>query len=491
MSKEINSTVDGMVLYTDGSFRRGLAGWGVHGYTYTNVAMRTGIGQKQVPTNQGYEEVPLTESVTVQEYFDGFGSVTKDPTNNTAELMGVINGFKIAETTDAKDLLLMMDSEYVRKGLTSHIHKWIKNGWVKADGAPVANRGYWETLSAAQSAWLDAGRKVELRWVKGHSGNHGNEAADTNALMGSATTAPDCVGRRLGEGYHKVTVESNPLLMKTRLIWSFGPDCLPQGNYYHTYSLGRMHSYGHKPGMTPKEKMAMLDLIYGRRISEATYCVYKATEPDEFIDELCRMHQQAYQKDINEIGVLRLDNAYRPGIYSKLQQLGARSLVQYEDIQALVTPHDDLVSKTLYPPRLAYEGIQQFTVLRTRLDSYLAGTLGEGTQAIDVTTSFYGDEVTGKKTKTKLHKTITNTTPTIEVPVVINGVNVTLKVVLGLDIPQRNQLAKLADFEPKVTVLVVADGPVSYSFSAVFETNNGSAIYSSPYTKFVLPKTKG
>jgi hypothetical protein len=309
--------------------------------------------------------------------------------------------------------------------------------------------------------------------------------------MGSGSVAPDYVNRRAGTGYHKVTVESNPLLLKSRLLWSFGPDLPPSDLYYHMYSLGRLHSYGHKQGMTPKEKMALTDLVVGRRISEATFCVYKAVEPDTFIDALCAMHEKAYKQDINQLGVLRLDNAYRPGIYPKLEQLGSRSLVQYEDIHALVTPHDDLISKTLTPPRLAYDAVQQFSVLRRQLDNHLAGTLGEGTQAIDVTDSFYGEEVAGKKTKTKLHKTITNTVPTMEVPVSIKGVPVTLKVVLGIDIPQRNQLAKLADFEPKVTVLVVADGPVSYSFSTVFATNNGVAIYQSPYTKFVLPKTKG
>ncbi|MBW6072859.1 ribonuclease HI, partial [Pseudomonas aeruginosa] len=119
------------MLYTDGSFRQGLAGWGVHGYTYTNTPMKSKAATKQQPTASGYQDVGAEDTCTVIEYIDSFGKVVDNPTNNTAELSAAINGFKIADASKATKLTMLMDSEYVRKGLESYLPKWIKNNWVK------------------------------------------------------------------------------------------------------------------------------------------------------------------------------------------------------------------------------------------------------------------------------------------------------------------------------------------------------------------------
>jgi ribonuclease HI len=485
---EETKQIDGLVLYTDGSFRRQRAGWGVHGYAFVNEPLKQGIGVKQLPTAGGYEIIALTETVTPTEYIDAFGNVLNNPTNNTAELQAAIEAFKIAEQYPTTMLVLRMDSEYVRKGLTGYVKTWAKNNWVKADGTPVANQDYWKELVAAHQAWEAAGKKVDFKWVKGHSGELGNESADTNALMGSGTIAPDCIMRTPPAGYHKPLVECHPLIMRKRVLTCIGPDAPPADNYYYMYHLRRGHTYGQKQGDSAKDRMLKTDLILGRRIAEATFGVFKANEPEVYIETLRRYHEEAHKSDVTELAVLLLDNALRPGIFQRVQQLKNRSLLRYNDIQAMVTPHDDLISKTLTPPRMAYEAIGQFDVMRRRLDQFLDGQLGDGVTVVDITESFYGLDTTGKKSKTKLHKTITSNTPLVEVEAVVRGVKTKLRMVLGLDLPDRNQLAKLADLEPTVHLLVVADGPVSYSYSTVFKTAEGTALYQSPYTQFVLPR---
>jgi len=50
---------------------------------------------------------------------------------------------------------------------------WIRRGWKTAGGAPVKNRDLWERLHQAA-----ARHQVDWRWVKGHSGDPGNERVD-------------------------------------------------------------------------------------------------------------------------------------------------------------------------------------------------------------------------------------------------------------------------------------------------------------------------
>lgn len=488
------TTLDGLVLYGDGSFRRGRAGWGLHGYTFTNTPLTRGIGIKQLPTTKGYAPMALEDTVTPVEYLDAFGSVTDTPTNNTGELQAAIEAFRLAETLDVTTIYLLLDSEYVRKGLTQWVKKWVKNDWLTKDGNPVANRGYWETLLGLETAWKEKGNKVELVWIKGHSGDVGNDLADLNARTGSGQIVEPQVHRTAPEGYHNPKVETNPLFMKTRMLFNLGgPEHRTEsGCYYYQYQLGRMQTYGHKQHDTQKDRHNKTDLLLGRRIADATFCVIKLPEPDDYLETLIEYHTHHHQRDIIELAIARLDNAYRPATYQRIQQLGKPAVIPVMDNGSLLTPNADLITKTLDPPRLAREAVDKFGILERRLNQHLDGTLGKGVHVIDITESLYGKELKGKA-KTKevvgLHKHITNNTPTLDVPTTFKGHDVTLKLVLGVDLPQRNPLARLASTDTKVEVLVMADGPLCYSFATVFSTSEGHAIYQSPYTQFVLPKS--
>jgi ribonuclease HI len=71
------------------------------------------------------------------------------------------------------------DSEYVRKGMTEWIGGWQRRGWRTADNKPVKNAELWQALQLAVQK-----HQVEWRWVKGHSGDPGNERADALANRG-------------------------------------------------------------------------------------------------------------------------------------------------------------------------------------------------------------------------------------------------------------------------------------------------------------------
>ncbi|MGY0611971.1 MULTISPECIES: ribonuclease HI [unclassified Luteimonas] len=92
-------------------------------------------------------------------------------TNNRMELMAAI--VALETLTEACKVTLHTDSQYVRQGITQWMANWVRRGWKTSGGDPVKNRDLWERLHAA------AGRHtIDWRWVKGHSGDPGNERVD-------------------------------------------------------------------------------------------------------------------------------------------------------------------------------------------------------------------------------------------------------------------------------------------------------------------------
>ncbi|QDW67399.1 ribonuclease HI [Luteimonas granuli] len=95
-------------------------------------------------------------------------------TNNRMELTAAI--VALETLSEACEVTLHTDSQYVRQGITEWMRNWVRRGWKTAAGAPVKNRDLWERLHAA------AGRHViEWRWVRGHSGDPDNERVDSLA----------------------------------------------------------------------------------------------------------------------------------------------------------------------------------------------------------------------------------------------------------------------------------------------------------------------
>ncbi len=100
-------------------------------------------------------------------------------TNNRMELTAVIEALKALKKPS--EVTLYLDSEYVRKGITEWIHGWKARGWKTAAKEPVKNVELWQALD---SMVTQCGHRITWKWVKGHSGDAGNEQADALANMG-------------------------------------------------------------------------------------------------------------------------------------------------------------------------------------------------------------------------------------------------------------------------------------------------------------------
>ncbi|MEN9419648.1 MAG: ribonuclease [Pseudomonadota bacterium] len=101
-------------------------------------------------------------------------------TNNRMELQAVIEALGALRRPSV--VQLHVDSEYVRNGITTWIHGWKRRGWRTADNKPVKNVDLWQRLEAAC-----APHRITWHWVRGHSGDPGNERADALANRGVDT----------------------------------------------------------------------------------------------------------------------------------------------------------------------------------------------------------------------------------------------------------------------------------------------------------------
>ena len=100
-------------------------------------------------------------------------------TNNRMELLGAIKAMEKLKKKNGVSLTVRTDSTYVRKGITEWLSNWKKNNWRKSDKKPVENKDLWELLDK-----IVAKHSVNWEWVKGHSGEQGNEIADELARKG-------------------------------------------------------------------------------------------------------------------------------------------------------------------------------------------------------------------------------------------------------------------------------------------------------------------
>jgi ribonuclease HI len=143
--------VNKVQIFTDGACRGnpGKGGWGAVLYQHTT----SGTKSKQLCGGE------------------------KDTTNNRMELLAAIKALEALKKNCS--VVLTTDSQYVRLGVTQWMAKWKKNNWHTSNKKPVKNLDLWQRL---EQAALE--HDIDWQWVKGHSGDAGNELADKLANQG-------------------------------------------------------------------------------------------------------------------------------------------------------------------------------------------------------------------------------------------------------------------------------------------------------------------
>ena len=121
-------------------------------------------------------------------------------TNNRMEIRGCLAGLQALK--EPCDVTIHSDSQYVVNTMTkSWAVSWRRNGWKRKDKSGIwqqaLNADLWE-----QMLQLCAHHRVAFNWVRGHSGNEGNERCDelARAAAIAANLAIDAGYERDGRG---------------------------------------------------------------------------------------------------------------------------------------------------------------------------------------------------------------------------------------------------------------------------------------------------
>lgn len=140
-------------MWTDGSSIKKLSGEGFHG----------GAGCYLV-CNKNSKEISIS---------------IEDGTNNISELSACIFGL---EALKEKCIVsLYTDSQYSINCATKWLSGWERRGWKTSSGGDIKNLHLIQRLSKLCDFHV-----VDFIWVKGHSGDQGNEKADELACLASA-----------------------------------------------------------------------------------------------------------------------------------------------------------------------------------------------------------------------------------------------------------------------------------------------------------------
>jgi len=106
-----------------------------------------------------------------------YGGYQELGTNNTAELKALYEALKIA--SKYSKAIIKIDSKYSMDAITKWAYNWKRNNWTKK-GGEIKNL---EIIKLSHGLYDSIKDKVDIEYVKGHSGVRGNELADKMARL--------------------------------------------------------------------------------------------------------------------------------------------------------------------------------------------------------------------------------------------------------------------------------------------------------------------
>lgn len=511
------------IAYTDGSAmpNPGFYGSGAHAYFYTD----DGMGVKNVDkplgndiTNRGYNETgdkKITEPMltsyigkgislqkystelyklwvgdanteTVEEftnllnsdvfvvkpefYLNMIESYAEVGTNNRGEvlaLIGLIETIKKEEINVSK-IICHSDSEYLLA-----IFKGISNDkerkWFREDRP---NIDLWLLLESEYQLLEHKGVDLEVKWVKGHSTNLGNNIADRLAYLARYKSSLSKSGRiykiNPGKKYWKPGFNKHPFIDFRQLFF----------NNHHGYI---------NPNGLPEYLIMNYkrDVETGKKSNEAMLGVVQLTSGIDIINNIIDEHNKAMQKT-SILSSVNLPEVYSQNHQLFLENFGSDIYTFNPRNNTMLVLEERAVTSNVTPVGLANNAMHKTMRLRDILTKYLAkDNEPEFRRYVDITDSIFKENDTGK-TKCILP----NGEKFLTVDFKYDDVEMTNVFQLGIDCIDRNHLRKIEKLKPKVTLVLDKRSDDIYEYYIIVETleNYDAGIFCNVYTNKVFPK---
>lgn len=478
------------LIYTDGGCRpssRGYAGWGMHGYLYTDTPAKTGTGCKHLITRDGYNaEGSGKPDISVLKYVNGFGALPGVSTNNAAEVTALIRALELCMREGVKFLKVRADSNYTINGYKSWMHGWVKRNWKDQQGQPIINQELWIRAYELHTELAATGFKIEFQHVKGHSGEFGNENADKMATAGVMSGMNGVYEEILelsdAKGYWGTSRENNRMLSHPFRYFS------AQGHVDVMTEDGRHIFY------TGKMKRDDLEMV-GKKISDSSLAIIYLKENDTVLQQICQSMADMVAGTYSGMMIADMGEILKPAQYASLTQFGPRLLVRNTEVRRLIDgPTDTLLCEEARPPFLSFRLVDTLQAMENNFKHYLNGSFGLVTPT-DITDILYETSTVGKddkaKTVVKLKPTIIPGLRTLNVKANYakagGGIGVVdLVLTMDQDIPDRNTLSALAAEGVRVTMVTWAESDSAIRFATVIEVNGDAAFWAGAYSNLKL-----
>jgi ribonuclease HI len=539
----------GLVLYTDGGIRKDCAGYGVHGYLwqadvdYTPPKKGLGLGGITV-TNKGYwttkstehktdgedaeesnavnekaaeteetlnefeelaepeEQVEVSNSgynkvrgdpVVCTHYLDIVGSMGKRGTNNTAEAVAVLEGLRKARDYNLNFIHVVSDSQYALNGCSDWVYKWESNGYTKpGTDVVIKNADVWKQIKTELDYCNGKNIKLSWEWVKGHAGEWGNERADDLATLGvgisirnPSVTLTD-IQVSDASGYWKDEIGIHPLFNAKQLYFVTGVT-----NQAGCYFVGNQDKD--------------LDLA-GTKNETSAYALIYLDEQIKVVDDLIAHHNSLNASEQVLVAV-RLDLLLRPKLFGDLDYYGNHILnaeTNWESNRLSTFRNGkkkpEIVTRELKPAGVSARVVSVSNELTQLLERY--SKEDSSLQVTEITDKFYEKVMTGKnKTtqKVQLLADVKAATHPVKVQAKYSGYGddsgvyeCTLQLTTGVDLPFRNTLKRLEDFNPQLYLVTWRITETVFQYATIIKTDGATAVWVGHSTNFhYLLNTKG
>lgn len=479
-----------MIVYSDGGCRgdNRFTGWGC------------------------FSEVKVTDEKSDLCRIQSYGGITAPSTNQVAELVGATKAIQLANKHGVEDLLIKTDSQYVIEGITKHYNNWVKNGYLNSQGKPIANKPYWDKLAKENTDFKASGGKIKYQWVKGHSGNVGNEWADKLATLGVGLSSKSDKEVEVTK-YIRVTksVEAvtkpkykfsyNRMHVNDFVYFRVGEEPTPCKDGYYTYYTGKMQGLDELGVLAAENKLAVI----------------KIKEPLPLINEVTTVHSQMDKDSCGYIGQIITRHLYQAKVAEAVDLDGIHMLTRvglcYSHVKEKPSkkgPYrgkgnwlekDDLyfedkcITYIANPPRNSFKLIDQLTELEFILNKCMKDNFASSKMidVFDITDEIF--VVEEKELKNKRIKKTIKVNPDLAPPAttythhpVIDGKKYKVKMRLGLDFLARNDFSGMLKGKtdaPTVKMVYMRRGATANWFTIV-ESDGDWGIYAAQCSNMIV-----
>jgi ribonuclease HI len=383
-------------------------------------------------------------------------------TNNYAEVYAVYSllEYLVKNNLFFKSILIYSDSTYVVSSVMERLDVWKNNDWKKVDGKSIAEPDLWQKVSEYLDTLRSNGCSIKLEWIKGHSGNLGNELANFGANIARNDSHRNQYDNFIqvvkGEDYFNTKVDIHPLICFNNLIVNLSKN----NKIYCQYNTDLPDNLVGKINRKSSYSIVILNNKEIRAI-------------DNVINLLHRM------KSYDSINFIKMDKIRNKKYYSRLVHFPYTSVITKKNSNTLVFMDNEVLSPEINPPGLLINALETYDVLldiltpnldfKSNVDSY-----------VDITNYFYNVDVDKKqKVKYVLKNEFSVGQKNLILDININSDvgMVGVPVVLGLDLPERNVLKKLESYDPTIWILFRFTSNQCFEYYFVIETIDAISIW--------------